>query len=326
MNYYIAWWNVENLFDIQNSPNRPAWLQSELNSELNGWTQAVLDLKIQQLCKVIRYMNNTAGPDILGVCEVENLHVLELLVSELNIPGRSYQIAHHDMDDNRGIDIAFIYDAGLFTASNQFSFIVRKRSATRDIFQVNFKTNSQRDLILIGNHWPARSGGTYESEPYRIIAAETLSYWNKRILEVKGTNTAIVVLGDFNDEPFSRSMTEYALSTNQAAKVKNSQIPRLLNIGLQSLARGEGSYYYDNFALMFDQILVSKGIVKGNQGFELPTNPGGDFLTEIVTYPDMVTGGWYPDPRRFGRPSSSSSYDPDGFSDHYPVAFVLQED
>ena len=46
-----------------------------------------------------------------------------------------------------------------------------KRQATRDILQVNFMTKAEeKRLVLIGNHWPSRSGGQYESEPYRIVA------------------------------------------------------------------------------------------------------------------------------------------------------------
>jgi len=59
-----------------------------------------------------------------------------------------------------------------------------KREATRDIVKVNFKTKPFHNrLVLIGNHWPSRGGGQYESEPYRIIAGETLSYFHQRILE-----------------------------------------------------------------------------------------------------------------------------------------------
>ena len=323
MNYYIAWWNVENLFDIQNSPNRSPELQSHLNSELAGWDSTVLQTKITQLAKVIKYMNNNQGPDILGLCEVENENVLQMLVNELSGLGRTYEVAHVDSNDSRGIDVAFIYDVNHFQGFNQFHFIVRKRSPTRDIFQVNFKTNSQRDLILIGNHWPARSAGVFESEPYRIIAGETLSYWLQRIQEIKGANTAIVVMGDFNDEPFSRSLTDYALSLNQAEKVKNSQTPKLFNLSWKSLAKGMGSFYYQYYAFCFDQILVSKGILKGNYGFSIPQDANGDYNFEIVKYPDMVSGGYYPNPNRFGRPSDN--YYPTGFSDHYPVGFWLEE-
>ena len=72
MEYFIAWWNVENLFDVYDSPHRPAWLQRALNSELRGWDENILNSKLDQLCKVIVAMNDGAGPDLLGVCEVEN--------------------------------------------------------------------------------------------------------------------------------------------------------------------------------------------------------------------------------------------------------------
>ena len=35
--YYIAFWNVENLFDVDGSPDRPKWLQKALARELAGW-------------------------------------------------------------------------------------------------------------------------------------------------------------------------------------------------------------------------------------------------------------------------------------------------
>ena len=56
--YYIAWWNLENLFDIQGYPQRPDWLQQALDSELNGWDQTVLNKKITQLSTIIKQMNN----------------------------------------------------------------------------------------------------------------------------------------------------------------------------------------------------------------------------------------------------------------------------
>ena len=36
MEYFIAWWNLENFFDVANSTDRPEWLQKKLNSELVG--------------------------------------------------------------------------------------------------------------------------------------------------------------------------------------------------------------------------------------------------------------------------------------------------
>ena len=179
--YYVAFWNVENLFDEENSPRRTEKLERTLRGELRAWSREVLDRKIQQLASIIRQMNGGKGPDLLGVCEIENEFVLDLLVSALGSLNRDYRIAHADTSDLRGIDVAFIYDGALFTNEAQFSHVIVKRFATRELFQVNFRTTGNKLLVVIGNHWPARSGGQYESEPYRIIAGETLAYFHERI-------------------------------------------------------------------------------------------------------------------------------------------------
>jgi predicted extracellular nuclease len=57
-------------------------------------------------------MNENDGPDILGVCEIENRWVVEKLADSLkHLPQHRYEIVHVDTKDNRGIDVAFIYDA-----------------------------------------------------------------------------------------------------------------------------------------------------------------------------------------------------------------------
>jgi len=129
--YQIAWWNVENLFDVQNSTERPDWLQRTLNSELIGWDDNVLRKKINNLSSIIQKMNNKTGPDILGVCEVENLNVLKRLVESLAPTGRNYDIVHHDMSDERGIDIAFIYDTKKFGFEESFSHVVLTHFAAK---------------------------------------------------------------------------------------------------------------------------------------------------------------------------------------------------
>jgi hypothetical protein len=320
LSHSIAWWNVENLFDVFDSPQRPAWLQSHLAGELAGWTLPVLDRKIAQLASIIRQMNGGLGPDLLGVCEIENDVVLHSLVNALAPLGRNYQVEHHDMRDQRGIDVAFLYDAGLFAAELQFSHEILKREATRDLFQVNFRSLATGNLlVIVGNHWPSRSGGQYETEPYRILAAETLSYWHKRILEIQGENTAVLVMGDLNDEPDDRSVTAYALSTRSTEKVlRATTAPRFLNLMWSLFGQGIGSHYFENFPNLLDQVLVSKGMLRQDALFHLA--PGS---TSIFRPPEMQSGT-YDVPRRHGRPSSG--HDPDGFSDHYPLTLTLLEE
>ena len=197
-------------------------------------------------------MNNQNGPDILGVCEIENASVMTLLAQAMATPGRNYSVVHHDMSDNRGIDIGFIYDAILYTPdpiNPSFSYEVLKRSATRDIFQVNFDTAQGRRLILIGNHWPSRLGPS----EYRVIVGETLSYWLERIVEVVGGEPSVLVMGDFNDEPFDLSLTDFALSSRTTRRVLNGRNPYLFNLMWPLMGQGITSYVYDNQPNMLDR-------------------------------------------------------------------------
>lgn len=73
-----------------------------------------MDRKIIQLSSIIQQMNLNRGPDLLGVCGVENKFVVELLIQSLALLGRNYQVIHSDSPDQRGIDVAFIYDENLF--------------------------------------------------------------------------------------------------------------------------------------------------------------------------------------------------------------------
>lgn len=318
--HYLAWWNLENLFDVFNAPDRPAWLQKKLKAELKGWTAAVLDRKLANLASIILQMNDQKGPDILGVCEVENQQVLQMLVDKLAPSGRSYGIIHQDSHDQRGIDIAFIYDTQKYRYGGvKFSYEVLKRTATRDIFQVNLETLSGNEFMLIGNHWPARLGGTYETEPYRIIAGETLSYWLSRIQEIKGSKAPVFVMGDFNDDPFSRSLHDYALSTPSRLKAVYGRNPYLLNLMWPLLGYHQGSFVFDAESIMFDQFLVTKGILLRSAVFQVAPDS-----VRVEVFPGM-TKGRYGTPVRYGRPSKKSSYNPAGFSDHLPISLVFTE-
>lgn len=317
--YYIAFWNVENLFDVEDSPRRSEKLQRVLADELQGWTKTLLNRKIHQLASIILQMNEGTGPDLFGLCEIENAYVLQLLTAALAPTGRNYAVAHVDMSDQRGIDVAFIYDSDRFstTPEEQFSHFIVRRNATRDLFQVNFRTTGDNLLVMIGNHWPSRSGGQYETEPFRIMVGENLAYFHQRIIEKQGNETAVIAVGDFNDEPFNRSLADYALSEKTAAKVKNAATQRFLNLMWPFLGQGIGSLYFDNTPNMLDQFLVSKAIISGNSHFTLIPDS-----VEIVRFPEMVNPGDYPVPIRFGRGSKPNL---DGFSDHFPIALKLLE-
>lgn len=318
----LAWWNLENLFDVVHSANRPAWLEDALKNDLDGWTQTILDKKISQLSSIICGLNNNKGPDILGICEVENKPVVDQLAQSLQPLGRNYAVEHHDTSDQRGIDVAFIYDADLFKAEAQFFYVVQKRTGTRDLFQVNFRLKaSNKHLILIGNHWPSRSGGELESEPFRIQAGETLGYWVERIPDKSGElNVGIVLMGDFNDEPFNRSVMNHALGTNSETKILKAKNPYSLNLMWPFLGRGLGTFYYDSTPNVLDQFMISKSILNGQSGFKVKKNQDGSYKVTIEMNPAMMKDG---KPVPFGRPNKNLNQA--GCSDHFPISVQLTE-
>jgi endonuclease/exonuclease/phosphatase family metal-dependent hydrolase len=315
--HYAAFWNLENLFDIENSPRRSDKLARTLAKELKGWNQAALDRKLSQLAGIIMKFNGGRGPDILCVCEVENRCVLEQLRGVIAALGRQYGIAHADTLDERGIDVAFFFDQSRYTAENVFSHFLIKRVATRDIVQVNLRTTEGHLLVVVGCHWPSRTGGQLESEPYRMLAGETLAYFHERIREVHGPETAILVMGDFNDEPFSRSLVQYALSERQRARVTRARTGRLWNLMWPLLGQARGTHYFENTANVLDQVLVSKSLATGASGFRVV-----DDSVRIEAFPEMTGAGDYPGPIRYGR---GSALNQNGFSDHFPVSVTIRE-
>jgi len=317
--HYISWWNLENLFDEKDAPleRRPADLARKIKADLKHWTPDVLAKKIENLAKVISQINDGNGPDILGVCEVENAHVLKLLLNAIDT-GKNYDLIHHNMSDKRGIDVAFIYDKDKYEFKSEefFHHTVVKRYPTREIVQATLISKAtNNEIILVGDHWPSRSAGQFESEPYRIITGETLSYFIERIQEIKGDDAAIVVMGDFNDEPYNRSLTDYALSVMDRDKVVYGRNPYLYNLMWPLLGERKASYVFSGMPMMIDQLLVSKGIAKKSGRFEIDEKK-----VRLEIFDEMVSGR-YDTPVRFGQEKPNLK----GYSDHLPVSFILGE-
>jgi hypothetical protein len=320
--YYVAWWNLENLFDEENSPRRTDKVARALGNSIVGWTPALRDRKVAQLASVIGQMNGGAGPDLFGVCEVENRFVLDLLAGAVHglLPARDYQIVHADTSDARGIDVAFFYDPRFFEVppGEVFFHVVMRRTATRDIVQVNFRTHQGRTWAVFGNHWPSRSGGAAESAGYRAIAGETLAYFHQRAREVHGEDTPALAMGDFNDEPFDPSLVIHALSTRQRLRVLNAETPRFWNLMWPAAGIPDGTFYFNNEPNQLDQFLANTNMA----GPDSPIRAEAE-TAEILRFPGTTSTGRYPRPRPYG--GMGSPVDQDGYSDHFPIGLQVTE-
>ncbi len=339
MNYRIGFWNLENLFAPEGFVDREPWIATSMASDLSGWTEALFQTKVGQLGAAISQMADGAGPDILGVCEVENRFVLDALVAELGgrLPARSYDVVHADSArDKRGIDTAFLFDQNKFSfdPATLFSHFVIRRTGTRDITQATFQTAGGLDLVAMCNHWPARtSGGPFLTSGFRATAGETLAYWHRRIREERGKDTAIVAMGDFNDDPFDASVKFNANASRERGDIERSTSARFYNLAWNYLTqdvedhRGDlrtidGTLYYRNDGSVFDQILVNRSLLKGEGGLSILED-----TVRIDAFPEMVDHRSGRGPIRFGLPkgNAASNVNTDGFSDHFPVSVTVAD-
>lgn len=311
---FVAMWNLQNLFDTSDDPqiNDEEFL---LNSEIE-WTDERLDKKIYNLARIIRMMNNGNGPDLLGVCEVENQAVLETMVNKY-LSDLNYKVAYLESPDKRGIDNGLIYKSQKFKILNLQADTVHLADEwpTRLIFGVNLLTEENDNITVFVNHWPSRSGGQVQSEPNRIAAANTLRTAVDRIFS-NNADANIIIIGDFNDDPVNVSVLE----TLRAYPIKCDSLPsdfemnsesELFNLAYQSFEDGLGSFKYRDTWNMLDQIIVSGSLITGPRikyicnSFEVYKPPA------IVTKSGKYEGA--PFPTYGGRRYLG------GYSDHFPV-------
>ena len=280
------------------------------------WTEDRLDKKMYNLSRIIRMMNNGNGPDILGVCEVENQQVLEEMVGKY-LSDLDYEIAYLESPDNRGIDNGLIFKSDKFTLLSLQADTVHLSDGwpTRLIFGVNLLTNEDEQISVFVNHWPSRSGGQVESEPKRIAAAQTLRSAVDRIFS-SDENANIFIIGDFNDDPVDVSVLE----TLHAYPIKCDSLPadfemnsegELFNLSYEKFENGMGSFKYKDTWNMLDQIIVSGSLIIGND-INYICNSLEVFKPDlIVTQSGQYEGTPFP---TYGGKKYLG-----GYSDHFPV-------
>ena len=311
---YLAFWNQENLFDTiyDRSIDDEAFLP---NGEME-WTEDRLDKKMYNLSRIIKIMNDGRGPDLLGVCEVENQAVLEEMVNTY-LSDLDYKIAYIESPDNRGIDNGLIYKSDKFTLLNVQADTVHLSDGwpTRLIFGANLITNENKKITVFVNHWPSRSGGQIESEPKRIAAAQTLRDAVDRIFQAD-SNSNIFIIGDFNDDPVNVSVLETLKAYPIKCDSLNSEYEfnsgsELFNLSYENYEKGEGSFKYKDTWNMLDQIIVSGSLIIGND-INYVCNSFEVFKTDLI----VTQSGQYegtPFPTYGGRRYLG------GYSDHFPL-------
>ncbi|NTU93394.1 MAG: endonuclease/exonuclease/phosphatase family protein [Chlorobiaceae bacterium] len=270
----LMWWNVENLFDTRDDPHTA---DDEFTPQGKlRWTEKKLLLKRIRISTVLKAIvaNPEYGkhPDIIALAESENRLVFTGTLSSA-VPG-GYRVAYHESPDPRGIDIGLAWNptSVSFTGSRAYRVPLEERS-TRDIVAAGFSV-SGRPIQVVLNHWPSRSFDVAWSEPGRIAAARVARHIVDS-LRARNPKAAIVVMGDFNDPPESRSVREVLGASFDRQAVRKAGF-RLLYNCWNDVQEG-GSYVYRGKWERIDQILVSSALLDG-RGLRLGKRAFAPFL------------------------------------------------
>jgi hypothetical protein len=301
--YSIVFYNVENLFDTIDEPdkNDERYLPG---SELN-WDTEKYRHKLNQLSKVLSSIDTVSLPTIIGLSEVENRLVLEDLIEMPALKKGDYKIIHHEGPDERGIDMAMLYRHDYFQPDDirfiPVNFPFDPDEKTREILYVKGRIMDQA-LHVYFNHWTSRWGGHLETNPNREYTARLLREHVDSILQTE-PNADILIMGDLNDNPTDTSVYMILQAFPLTMDVHGNE---LYNLMLDKFAQGQGTLFWKDWD-MFDQIIVNGNFLKK---IDLENN-------ELIFKRD-----WMLYERRDGirvpnRTAGSSYYG--GFSDHLPI-------
>ncbi len=309
-NFSVAFYNLENLFDTENNQFT---LDKDFtsNSDLD-WNNDRYIRKIENLSKVISKIgikNSKLPPVLLGVSEVENKTCLLDLINSKKLLPHAYDFVHYDSPDERGIDVAFLYQKKYFelTYSDTYTLFLtdekNNRDFTRDILLVSGKLFDE-EIFVIVNHWPSRTNGVNFSDGKRVEAAKLV---RKIIIDLQkeNKNPHIIIMGDFNDEPNSNSIQNYLMFEGMF----NPMLPIKQN--------KKGSVKYHGKWYMFDQIILSNTFIMGSSN-EMKFKKAEIFDAYFL----QEKSG-----KRKGAPKRTyiGKWHQGGYSDHFPVFVNFQK-
>ena len=290
-NLDLMFWNVENLFDIDDNPKKRD--NDFLPGGAKRYTYRSYCLKVQHLADVINHIN----PDMLAMVEVESKKALECLCTELR-HADLWDIIIDEGPDIRGIDPALIYrkDKFIYCSHAYYPvFIMERGYHSRPIMRVDLAVIDTADtLSVFVNHWPSRRGGKAHSDKFRNYAAECLIMAVNETIS-KHPDYRCIMTGDFNDDRLDECIK---LLENAGMTYHVKTLPKKVY----------GTYYHDGEWIHFDHFL----------SYNFDSQDLSIRSTHICAPPwirEKTTNG----PLRYYKGLETLG----GYSDHYPILLKL---
>ena len=311
-NFRVVFYNVENLFDTVDNPDKD---DDEFTPEASRrWNNYRYYKKINNLSKVISAIGEWENPALIGLCEVENDKVMNDLVRYSPLRKMQYSYVITSSEDVRGINVALLYQRNQFRLIDQNSIRIifphAPQRKTRDILHVTGKIITGDTLDVFVCHFPSRRGGELVSEPDRIVAASIVREKVDSLIAVR-TKVNIIVMGDFNDEPSNKSISQVLNAQIISDEINSNELYNLFF----SLEKHSpiGSYKFRDQWNLLDQIIVSGNLLDTTQIFRALPETATIFQAPFLLVEDITHRGKRPKKTFHGYKYEG------GYSDHLPV-------
>lgn len=293
--------NCENLFDTRHDS-----LKNDLEFLPDGsykWTPYRYWAKLNHLGQEIVAQSDPV-PDFVAMCEVENDSVMFDLTKRSLLRNAGYEYVMTSSPDERGIDVALLYQPASFALLHSHSIRIKPlpdTRPTRDILYASGLLITGDTLHVFVVHAPSRRGGELASRPYRLLVASQLAEAVDSVYAIS-RDAKIIIAGDFNDyadSPALQYLYEHHL-INMSADAQGSH-------GAKATYRWHGEWR------SLDQILCSPSLAARKQSCVIGDLPF--LLEDDEKYGGKTPYRTYLGPRYLG-----------GYSDHLPLVVQLKNE
>ena len=285
----IVSYNVENLFDTKHDTLKND--SSFLPEGMHHWTYRRYQTKIDRIAQVLVNIGGWESIPLVGLCEVENARCLRNLCYKLR--RFHYKYVHYDSPDERGVDVALLYDSTRLSILNSRALSLSlDGDATRDILYVS-ALYEQRDTVhVMMCHLPSQLGGASNTDWKRQRAKSLIQSQIDSIFLFQ-PSANIVVMGDMNTSA-------------------QDDLTGMVNLMIPIQKMGQGTHKYQGIWTCLDQFYVSQSIA--TKATTTIFSPWW-LLEEDTKYLDVQPRRTYVGYRYH-----------DGYSDHLPIVLHLRLD
>ena len=319
--YKVVFYNLENLFDTINDPNKND--EEYLPEGARKWTTYRYNQKLANMSRVLFDIaaEDRNFPAVIGVSEIENRLVLEDLLATQKLERTNYRIVHYDSPDRRGVDCAVFYRPDQFklegSEAHKISFPGQPNFLTRDLVAMWGKIEGEPFYFIV-SHWPSRLGGKDRSQHSRDFVAAKCKHICDSV-RTANPATKVVIMGDFNDDATDKSVTDVLGAKGNLKKLEKND---MYNPFYAMLKAGYGTLAYRDAWNLFDNIVMSENLATGSTGaLKVQKKEGAKFYGNIFIRPYMVQQeGQY---KNYPLRSFVGSNFQNGYSDHFPAYIYI---